>query len=96
MRGGTSDTRSVPRISKFYGVVIAMYFREHPPPHFHARYGEYKAGIEIASGELLWGNLPPRQLSLVRQWLELHRPELELNWARARNQQRLQEIEPLP
>jgi hypothetical protein len=96
MRGGTSDTRSVPRISKFYGVVIAMYFREHPPAHFHARYGEYKAGIEIASGELLWGNLPPRQLRLVRQWLELHRRELELNWARARNKQRLQEIEPLP
>jgi hypothetical protein len=86
----------VPRISEFYGIVIAMYFREHPPPHFHARCGEYQAGIEISSGDLLWGSLPRRELRLVRQWRELHRGELERNWVRARRQQPLQSIDPLP
>ena len=46
----------VPRISAFYGIIIAMYFDDHPPPHFHAKYGEHQAQIAIASGEVLNGH----------------------------------------
>jgi hypothetical protein len=50
----------VPRISEFYGIVIAMYFDDHPPPHFHARYAGAEAVFVIATGEMLAGSLPPR------------------------------------
>jgi len=55
----------VPRISAFYGI-IAMYFDNHPPPHFHAKYGEYEAQVVIATSELLNGDLPRRARALVR------------------------------
>jgi len=63
----------VPRISAFYGIVIEMYFADHPPPHFHARYAGDEATIVIATGEVLAGALPPRALRLVREWLGQHR-----------------------
>jgi hypothetical protein len=59
----------VPRISAFYGIVIEMYFGDHAPPHFHARYSGDEATIVIATGEILDGSLPPRALRLVREWL---------------------------
>jgi hypothetical protein len=50
----------VPRISEFYGIVIAMYFRDHNPPHLHAQYAGQEAKIAIRTGELIEGQLPPR------------------------------------
>lgn len=85
----------MPRISAFYGIVIEMYFRDHPPPHFHALYGGEKAKIEIATGEVLRGSLSPRTLRLVREWLDLHRAELELNFERLVNEEQAYRIEPL-
>jgi len=86
----------VPRISSFYGIVIAMYYREHGVPHFHARYGEYEASISIESLEPLGGFLPARALRLVRHWGDLHREELLVNWERAQREEMLKAIEPLP
>lgn len=86
----------VPRLSAFYGIVIAMYFDDHPPPHFHARYGEYEAQVAIASGEILNGSLPRRAEALVIEWSQLHRAELEADWELARREQPLVSIEPLP
>jgi hypothetical protein len=86
----------VPRISAFYGIVITMYYRDHHPPHFHAIYGEYEAQIVIESLEPLRGELPSLALRLVREWAELHRDELEANWARAEARLPLANIEPLP
>jgi hypothetical protein len=83
------------RISAFYGIVIAMYYRDHPPPHFHAIYGEYEAQIVIETLEPSGGELPARALRLVREWAELHRTELEANWARAEAHEPLDTIEPL-
>jgi hypothetical protein len=57
----------MPRISSFYGIVIEMYFADHPPPHFHARYGGEVALIAIASGEVIRGSLPLNALRLVRE-----------------------------
>jgi Domain of unknown function (DUF4160) len=86
----------VPRISAFYGIVIAMYFDEHPPPHFHARYGEFDAQIAIATGEVLHGSLPRRAQALVTEWAALHREELDADWERARAERPLATIDPLP
>jgi hypothetical protein len=85
----------VPRISEFYGIVIEMYFRDHPPPHFHARYSGEEAVIVIATGEVVAGSLPGRALRLVREWTSMHRDELDANWDLARERQPLADIEPL-
>jgi hypothetical protein len=66
----------MPRISEFYGIIIWMYFADHPPPHFHAEYGEDEALIIIGTGDVYSGSLPRRALRLVQEWEELHRAEL--------------------
>ena len=63
----------MPEISRFLGIIIAMYYNDHAPPHFHARYGEFEAVIAIATGDVVAGSLPRRALALVREWRELHR-----------------------
>lgn len=88
--------RHVPRISEFYGIVITMYWRDHPPPHFHAAYGGDIAEIEIETGRVIDGSLPPRALRLVQEWLALHVNELQDNWNRARAHDPLIAIDPLP
>ena len=85
----------VPRISAFHGIVIAMYFDDHPPAHVHARFGEHEAQIEIATGEVLRGYLPRRARGLVEERVGLHRDELMDDWARAARQEPLRRIEPL-
>jgi hypothetical protein len=74
----------LPRIREFYGVIIARYFNDHQPAHFHAYYGEREALIVIETLNVYAGSLPRRSLSLVLEWGMLHRPELRLNWHRAR------------
>ena len=73
-----------------------MYFGDHAPPHFHARYGGDEALIVIGSGDVIAGALPRRALAFVREWLELHRDELLANWSRAQARQPLERIDPLP
>jgi hypothetical protein len=67
------DDGRVPRISSFNGIVIAMYYRDHDPPHFHAIYAEYEAQIVIETLEPLAGELPARALRLVQEWAGMHR-----------------------
>jgi hypothetical protein len=86
----------VPEISRFYGLVIRMYFEDHPPPHFHAHYGEHEALVSIQTMAVIGGRLPPRALGLVIEWTLLHQEELELAWAKARNLEPLPAIAPLP
>jgi hypothetical protein len=85
----------VPRISAFYGIVIEMYYGDHAPPHFHARYGGDAAKIEIGTGDVIAGSLPGRALRLVREWLEEHRGEVAANWERAVRHERPHPVEPL-
>ena len=72
----------MPILSKFYGITIRMYFQqsEHNPPHIHALYGDDIAAIEIQTGDILEGNLPPKALSMVREWTELHKSDLLQIW----------------
>jgi hypothetical protein len=85
----------VPEVSRFYGIVIRMYFEDHSPPHFHAYYGEYDALINIHTMAVISGRLPPRALGLVIEWALLHQDELQTAWERARNLEPLGKIAPL-
>ena len=85
----------MPRISKYYGIAIYMYYRDHAPPHFHAIYGEHEAVIEIATAKVMEGSLPKRALKMVVQWAKTYRTELEEDWDRAQIGQPLQPIDPL-
>ena len=96
IRRAVADNPTVPRISAFYGIVITMYFSDHPPPHFHARYGDHVAEIAIDALELNDGWLPPRALRLVLEWAAEHQDELRANWDRARAHEQLVGIDPLP
>lgn len=70
----------MPEISKFYGIVIKMFFLDHLPPHFHAEYAEYKAQVAIETGEIIKGELPRHALRLVQDWAEIHKAELLENY----------------
>jgi len=82
----------VPEISRFFGIVIAMYHREHEPAHFHARYGSQKAIVRISDG-YIDGKLSPRAKALVLEWWNLHRNELAENWKLAKA---LKDLNPIP
>ena len=86
----------MPELSRFYGLVIKMYFADHAPPHFHAEYAEFEARIAIETLAVLSGNLPARAMGLVIEWATLHRQELQVQWQRASELQQLSRIDPLP
>lgn len=89
------ETVSMPAISRFFGIVIAMFYADHNPPHFHARYGEQQAVVEIETLALIAGELSPKARALVVEWAAIHRDELRQNWVRARDGEPLEAIEPL-
>ena len=75
----------MPTIAWFYGIAIRMYYNEHNPPHFHARYGSAKAMIRIADAAVIGGELPRTATRMVQEWAIIHRQELEANWERGRS-----------
>ena len=85
----------MPEISRFLGIVIRMFFNDHPPPHFHVEYQEFEAKIDLERFELVEGELPNRIRALVVRWAELHRDELMENWLRREQKKQLQKINPL-
>ena len=85
----------MPRISQFFGIVIAMYYDDHPEPHLQARYAEHEALFSITTFDVLRGRLPPRATGLVLEWASMHREELVANWDRARKREPLKSIHPL-
>lgn len=82
----------MPEISRFFGIVVRMYYREHGRPHFHAIYGEYQAVIDISTGDLISGKMPTRALALIQKWYALHRVELIDNAVRVGQRQALTKI----
>jgi len=85
----------MPEISRFFGIIITMYYNDHAPPHFHIRYGQQKALIAIESQAVIQGSLSNRALNLVTEWALMHQAELMENWNLARQNQILNTIEPL-
>ena len=86
----------MPEISRFYGIVIKMFFDDHEPPHFHVEYAEHQAVVSIETLALIGGTLPPRALGLVAEWAALHQEELREAWQRAKNLEPAGRIDPLP
>ena len=85
----------MPEISRFFGIVIKMFYSDHAPPHFHAEYAGHEALIAIETLEVLRGVLPRRALALVIEWAVTHRGELRSEWERARSGRTLVPIPPL-
>ncbi len=85
----------MPEISRFFGIVIKMFFDDHNPPHFHAEYNNDAALIDINNLSVFSGSLPPRVMGLVIEWATIHRQELLADWEKAQAQQSLQKISPL-
>lgn len=85
----------MPEISRFYGIIVSMFYDEHNPPHFHARYGEYKIAIDINSLRILEGKFPPRALGLIMEWASLYKNELLKDWEITAQNLPPEKIEPL-
>jgi len=85
----------MPCISQFYGIAVYIYYRDHPPPHFHAFYGDSEAIVEIETGAIIEGSLPRRASKLIAEWSSLHRAELIVDWELAESLQPLVPIDPL-
>jgi hypothetical protein len=86
----------VPTLSTFYGIVIQMFWADHPPPHFHALYAEHEALIEIRDLRVIRGSLPRRALALVLEWSGEHRQELMEDWNLCSQLKHPKPIPPLP
>ena len=85
----------MPEIARFFGIVVAIYYKEHNPPHFHAKYGDQAAVFSSADLALIEGQLPKRVISLVLEWAFEHRDELMEDWRLAQANKPLRRIEPL-
>lgn len=84
----------MPEISRFLGIVIGLYYKDHAPPHFHSVYGEYEIIVEIETG-VVQGRFPRRALQHVLEWLATYRDELLEVWQLARKGRPLKKIPPL-
>lgn len=86
----------MPELSRFYGIVIKMYYNDHNPPHFHAEYGSDQIVVDVHTLAVIGGRLPPRAMGLVMEWAAQHRTGLQLAWRQSQNREPLQRIDPLP
>ena len=84
----------MPEISRFLGIVIRIFFKDHAPPHFHAEYGDYEISVDIHTG-VVEGKFPKRALKAVLEWYDLHREELLVDWKLAAEGKLPNKIEPL-
>lgn len=85
----------MPIISTFFGIVVRVFHEDHEPPHVHVQYGEYKAVVQIATGRVLAGRLPPRVKRILLEWLRLRRVEVMRTWIIARDQRIPPRVRPL-
>ena len=85
----------MPTISSFYGIIIQMFWDDHPPPHFHALYAEYEVMIDIHTFEVIKGTMPRRALALILEWASVHRVELLEDWELCEKNQSPRKISPL-
>lgn len=85
----------MPELSRFFGIIIAMFYDDHAPPHFHVRYGASRAAMAIETLEIIGGGLPPRARGLVTEWAALHQAELREAWEHAARHVPLKPIPPL-
>jgi len=84
----------MPIVSRFFGIIVQIFFNEHNPPHYHVKYGKYKAVVDIKTG-IISGKFPKRACKMVKEWHDLHQKELLENWNIAQIRGTIKKIEPL-
>ena len=84
----------MPIISRFFGIIIYMFWRDHKPPHFHAKYGDDEVIVDIETGNIS-GIISKRALNLIQEWRTKHKQELIMNWKLVEQNKPLNKIEPL-
>ncbi len=84
----------MPEIARFYGIIVYMFFNDHEPPHFHVKYQDFEATINIEN-EIVRGEIPRRAIKLIFEWLDLHKDELMENWKLLEQRKPFNKIEPL-
>jgi hypothetical protein len=84
----------LPVISRFFGIVVYMHWREHAPPHFHAKYQDREISVEIETG-IVTGQMGAKAISLIQEWRNAHREGLLANWRLAEQRRSLDRIPPL-
>lgn len=85
----------MPELSRFYGIIIRMFYSDHAPPHFHAVYQGEEIMIDINTLEILEGQMSRRALALVMEWASVHRSELRQAWEAASTNKEPSKIAPL-
>ncbi len=90
-----ANTRGVPILSTFFGIIVRMFHGDHNPPHYHVQYGEYEAILDVETGRVLEGTLPKRVAQLVKEWHLKHKKELRSSWEQAQEFSPLQRIKGL-
>lgn len=85
----------MPEISRFYGIIIRMYFKDHNPPHFHAEYQGRMAEYDIRTLDVIAGGISSRAHAMVLEWASKHKEELLHNWELAAIPDKLNKIDPL-
>ena len=86
----------MPTLAVFYGITIAMFADEHPPPHFHVRHGGSKASVAVADGRIIEGRLPRTVARRVQEWRQLHTADLVAAWDTLMTGNTPDRIVPLP
>lgn len=84
----------MPIVSRFFGIIVYIYWRDHAPPHFHAKYRDEEVAVDIETG-VVTGRMPHRALRMVEEWRQLHKDELLQNWRLAEMKAPLERIHPL-
>lgn len=85
----------MPEISRFFGIIIRLFYDEHNPPHLHAEYQNKKAVFDF-QGNIVRGGLSSKTaVKLIREWIDLHSVELEANWKLAKSGKQIKKINPL-
>ena len=85
----------MPEVARFYGIVVRIFYNEHPPPHFHVQYADSQASVRIEFPTVIAGNLPARALGLVMEWASLRQEELRRAWGQAEALAPIDRIAPL-
>ena len=75
----------MPEISRFFGMIITINYRDHNPPHFHAEYQGYEAIYNIKTAKKIKGQFPPSLNKILEKWARQYRKELLKSWDKARN-----------
>ena len=90
----TYEEKTVPVISRFFGIVIYMYWKDHAPPHFHAKYGDDEIVVQIKTGDIS-GHMSHRAIKMIQEWHILYKEELLKDWELAEQKKGLFAIDPL-